>query len=62
MMRNASMASHIMKSNRKKNKNSSKKKHNIKTKINLSNLKKIDFRQRLIHKTVDAEKKVRIGY
>merc|ERR1712154_467949 len=59
---NQSMASHIMKSNRKKNKNNSKKKHNIKAKVNLSSLKKIDFTQKLIHKTVNAEKKVRIGF
>ena len=64
LQRNQSTAAHIMKKNRVKNQKSSKKKHNVKNKVNLSSIKKIDFKKRLNqkHDTVDAEKKVRIGY
>jgi len=64
LMHQKSMATRLMKQNRENNKKSSKKKHNIKHKVNLDSLKKINFKNKLDqeHATVDAERKVRIGF
>merc|ERR1719334_2908394 len=66
MMRNESVAAHIMESKCKSKKK--RKRNRVKQKVDLASLKKIDFRKKLgqarvsSHQVVDADKKVRIGF
>ena len=58
-----SVAVHMIESNRKKAQKSRKKKKG-RNKVDVSSLKKIDFKKKMTgrHKTVDSEKRIRIGY